>query len=283
MHENLTGLSIDVPAFRAGGMDLPNPLAGCRATGSPLRKIELSPIIGYQHGDLHGGNILVHAPRGGVDVDFFIIDFEHYKSDCPLLLDIAYFELSQLLIKREAASEARWTELIAVTAKLLPRLKAIEAATDPDNVGLLRFTGQVRDLVFSWQERQFVRRREDIERQYRLASVTAGLNYASKRQLDDDDAKSNKLKNFAYLYAAYHLKELYTFERIPIPDATPIRKPITSQSASTNAWRQIWSLADNFNVSRNTFVLIVGDSVRNLDLSGKEALSRLPWSSHYRL
>jgi tetratricopeptide (TPR) repeat protein len=276
--EAITGLPTDTAGFQIDGHEFPSPLAACLDSASPLRDIRLSPIVGYQHGDFHGRNILVHAPRGESAVDFFIIDFEQYRSSCPILFDLAYLELSQLLAMRQMASQSRWLELVDVTARLLTRFKAIEAATHADDVGMIRFSGQLRDLMFGWQAKRFAQRREDIERQCRLACVAAGLDFASKRNLSDNESISTKLKEFAYLYAATHLRELYEFERITLPATTPVRARTSTRRSSNNAWRQVWQAADSFNQSRNAFVLIAGPALRDLDTVAKEALVRLPWA-----
>jgi len=165
-----------------------------------------------------------------------------------------------------------------VTARLALRLDAIGAARHPDDVGLIHFSGLLRDSVFSWQKRRFSNRKENIERQYRLAAIAAGLNYSSKGQLDDDESLSEKLKQFAFLYAAQHLRELYNFEKIPQPRAEAVRPSVPAAHPPSVAWREVWSAADGFNETRNAFVLIAGSKLRGLDAGLKSALVRLPWS-----
>ncbi|MGY4154943.1 tetratricopeptide (TPR) repeat protein [Bradyrhizobium sp. USDA 4461] len=272
--ETMTGLDRSVKGFRDVDLELPNPLA-CSAPSSPLRSIKFSPIVGRGHGDLHGRNILIHAP-GGTETSFYLIDFEHYRRPVALLFDLAYLEISQFLSMRSTASRARWLDLVSVTARLLSRSDAIGASKHADDEGLIRFSGMIRDNLFSWQAGRFPSRREDVERQYRLACIAAGLNYASKRSLDQTQAQSTKLKEFAFLYAAQHLKELYQFERIALPQGEQMRS--MQIRASDNTWREVWRAADSFNSARNAYVLVAGTAVRRLAPEEREAITRLPWS-----
>ncbi|QPF86060.1 hypothetical protein IC762_07095 [Bradyrhizobium genosp. L] len=272
--ETMTGLDRSAKGFRDADMDLPNPLA-CSAPNSPLRKVRFSPIVGRGHGDLHGRNILIHAP-GSTETSFYLIDFEHYRRPVALLFDLAYLEVSQFLSIRSTASRARWLDLVGVTAQLLMRSDAIRAAKHSDDVGLIRFSGMIRDNLFSWREKKFPGRKEDVERQYRVACIAAGLNYASKRSLDERPAQSTKLKEFAFLYAAQHLKELYQFERIALPQGEQIKA--LQVRASDNAWREVWRAADSFNSVRNAYVLVAGTALRRLAPAERETITRLPWS-----
>jgi hypothetical protein len=273
---SLTGMGDECAGFVYDGTELPNPIHACRDSKSELSHISLSPIVGKMHGDLHGGNVLVHAP--GSHVDFYIIDFAYYRDNAALLYDIAYFELSILLALRGSMSLKRWQELVSVAAKLKPRREAIEMAQSTDDIGPLHLLGHIRDRVFNWQESRFQHRREDIERQYRIAQIAAGLNYAGKLQLNDSYSVSSKLKQFAYLYAAYQLRELYLFEKASLPKCDPIRQSPSIAIPEGNVWRQAWDAAEGFNRSRSAFILLASEELRTLDEAAKTALTRLPWS-----
>jgi hypothetical protein len=77
---------------------LPNPLRLTDAD-SPLHRAPVYVVVGFAHGDLHGGNVLVprtatgalHTPR------FRLVDLSNYEEDAPLTRDLVALLLTSML------------------------------------------------------------------------------------------------------------------------------------------------------------------------------------------
>ena len=199
----------DIQGLLIQGEVFPNPLAyGCKAElWGPIRPIDI--IIGFQHGDLNIGNILVKFTEDEQELaGYFLIDFALYKSQMPLLYDQCYLEMSYLLRELERTSFSKWVSLVTRLAR--------EGTPDPQKVpvelaGACAVINAGRKAFERWVEASHVSLRDDLQGQFWLAAVAAGLNYCNKVALP------NKERLAGLIYAAAHLKRYFTQFGVPIP------------------------------------------------------------------
>ncbi len=151
------------------------------------------------HGDLHAGNVLVSNQTS----DYAVIDMAYYRNDGWLFFDMAYFEFNLMLhnLKRESlehwlfcvwqVAEGSWDEVDFKDGKVIRAISGEEKA---------------------WIDRKVTERFNYLDqlRQARiLARVLAGLNYAGKKDIPEE----NRFR--AYLFACCYLKRLLVAEGIP--------------------------------------------------------------------
>ena len=181
--ETNLGASAEDTSFLVGGQALMNPL---KAVKSPLflgSSFFLLPVTGLVHGDLHGGNVLVHRQ---IPKNFYLIDFASYQGSSPLLFDLSYLELSLLIAGRRLASASRLRDLVASLRNIEDPRDVTKFVKSADDEGLLRAVAQIRARTNSWIEAKFPQRSEDLRKQLLLSRIAAGLNFANKSSLDDD-------------------------------------------------------------------------------------------------
>jgi hypothetical protein len=269
------GASENANSFLIGDKILLNPFGLIQEGLLSNPKLGLSPIIGFSHGDLHGGNILIHRenPR-----NFYIIDFGFYESTAPLLFDLAYLELSLLIHERRNSSSLRLRDLVSAFRDFEDSREVSKAAKTSDDEGLLRAVGHLRSRITAWRVAQHPERKEDIRKQLLLARIAAGLNFANKSTLCDHAASSDRLRLFSFEWAASNLQKLLEFCRVEVELKPQQVAPGAPKEPASDAWRAVWSECDGFNESRNIFILIVGTQVRELPSECKAALLSAPWS-----
>ncbi|MBF0422587.1 MAG: hypothetical protein HQL73_06310 [Magnetococcales bacterium] len=263
-------------SFRFDGTDFPNPLTLCQNTQQyGFRGIV--PAYGFIHGDLHENNIIVR----GHNYKFFqyLIDFAFYSEEKPIFFDHAYLELSLLLRSRENASMKRWMALVQSLVELQQPQDAFRCAIEMDDQGLLRSVGLIRASVLNWIEATQPNRKDDLKSQWQLAKVAAGVNYASKNLQRDNQKIANKLKAFAFLYAAMSARELFEYRRIDLPQDGPVAN-VTFEipEPKGDCWRKVWNACNGFNHRQADYVLIASMDVSKLSEAARHALGKVPWS-----
>jgi predicted ATPase len=189
--QNIPGLLIQDQVF-------PNPLIFGRKIELwvPSRPIDIA--IGFQHGDLNIGNILVKFTENEKDLDgYFLIDFALFKSQMPLLFDQRYLELSFLIRELERASFSKWVNLVTRFAN--------HDMPDPLRVpielsGACAVINAGREAYRHWVQVTHASLNDDLWGQFWLAGVAAGLNYCNKATLPNPERLAG------LIYAAAHLK-----------------------------------------------------------------------------
>jgi len=275
--EDIYGLSAESNGFQLLGNRYPNPFAFASSDAGKSTRAKLKPMFGFSHGDLHGENVLVreYPPTPS---EFYIIDFESFEESDPLLFDHAYFELSYLLKQRENAVLDRWLALLESLENVEETNVVASALTDSDDHGPVWCAALMRSTVNSWREKTFPDRKEDFTKQLLLARVAAGLNFAQKTRLSSGTQKSNKLKEFAFLYAASNLRTFMSFTKLEDQVTyVPVRR-VDSQKATSSAWRDIWEECDGFNEDKSVFLLVAGPALGDQSEYSRTALAQVPWS-----
>ncbi len=207
--EDIYNVPHDMEGLLIQGEVFPNPLTFGQTADlwGQIRPIDI--MIGFQHGDLNIGNILVKFIADGQELaGYFLIDFALYKSQMPLLFDQCYLEMSYLIRELERTSFSKWVNLISRLAK--------EGAPDPQSVpvelaGPCAVINAGRKAFERWVEASHASLADDLWGQFWLAAVAAGLNFCNKVALP------NKKRLAGMIYAAAHLKRYCTQFDLPLP------------------------------------------------------------------
>jgi predicted ATPase/class 3 adenylate cyclase len=199
----------DTQGFLIQNQVFPNPLIYGRKIEiwGQSRPIDIS--IGFQHGDLNIGNILVKFAENEKDLEgYFLIDFALFKHQMPLFYDQRYLEMSYLMRELGRTPFAKWVTWITQFS--------LQDMPDPDKVPV-EFSGAGsvinagRNAFAQWVKDFHASLNDDLWGQLWLAGVAVGLNYCNKTGL------SVKERLAALIYAAAHLKRFCTQFRVPAP------------------------------------------------------------------
>jgi hypothetical protein len=249
-----------------------NPLWLCTESEA----IDESPDVtlrGLIHGDLHPGNVLTHrAPSA--ECPYWIIDFALARI-AAIGYDHAYFEVAYILsLLPDSGPE-----------QVIGLLKALEVAPGqeelpPQNVGLAGTVRTIRQSMSCWQKTAQPRRFDPLTRQFGLARIAAGLNWANKTKLEP--AKRKLALYYSAWCARRYLEEHHAeaWKAIAAPASAPGGPASTKQAevaAQTSAelWAEIWERAGHFDPTTGRYVLVI-EAVG--DRPGLESLGLLPWS-----
>jgi hypothetical protein len=274
--EELYGTSADTEGFEILGARYPNPLSFASSDAGRSNNAKLNPIFGFLHGDLHGWNVLV-SEYPPTPSEFYIIDFDSFEESKPLLFDNAYLELSYLLKQRENAVLDRWISLLESLENVEETSGVVAALKDTEDQGHVWFAAFLRSTINSWRDKRFPERKEDITKQRLLARVAAGLNIAQKAQLDSAIARSSKLKEFAFLYAASNLRAFLKFTKLEKQITyVSIDKTGDAPKSISSAWRDVWDACDGFNEDRNVFLLIASPVLGDQSQYCRNSLAQIP-------
>jgi len=193
------GIHPSVEGFLISGNIYPNPWVYTREAERLGEARAMDALMGFQHGDLNIGNILVKFYEDeSLNLEgYYLIDFALFKRDMPLLFDQRYLEMSYLLRELDRAPFERWVELVsryAIHDTPDPQEMPVELAGSSAvlNAGRLAFKRWVQEVHPSLSD--------DLWGQFWLAAVAAGMNYCNKSGLP----KRERLAGL--IYAAAHMK-----------------------------------------------------------------------------
>lgn len=261
-------------SFSAASSVYPNPLAYCAGAFAEEEKLPIYPLLGQQHGDCHGNNILIRQEHQNAIAEYYLIDFALYEEHLPLFYDHAYLEVSLLLDYAGFSDDGRWDALLTMCGKRPGDANRKLLTTGDD--GIVGICRTLRLTVDGWIHKAHMGIQSSGESQQYLARIAAGLNYANKVGLE------STLRFKAILYAAHQLKEYFRFKNIQVPLAgDSLIDPTASVSpsysvATSSTWREVWQHCSEFR-AENAYALVVGKmDVHTLpDLA---VLGRLPWA-----
>ncbi|WP_111639799.1 P-loop NTPase [Marinomonas shanghaiensis] len=276
--QNVLSVSPQVESFYLANRSFSNPYYYAKCGDLPLSGMKLRPLEGYMHGDLHGHNCL-YGGHNKRKQSVFLIDLEQFKAQMPLFFDQAYLEFSLLLNNHAEVSVQEWTSVIDL-------LSDIEECEESDVIDLngemyarVRQIQTFRKSIRTWATEHYDHRIEDVYTQLMLARVAVGLNFANKGRLADVEAQSNKMKVFAFLYAAENLNYLLKFKKQDVREPQVIAKPtFFTAIKDEGAIKTIWSECDYFNRHKAKYALLAGDELSRLSARDSELLSSLPWN-----
>lgn len=144
------------------------------------------------HGDLHRGNVFVSVNTG----EYAVIDMAYYREDGWLFFDTAYFEFNLMLHNLKKEPLESWIFSIR---------QVVKQAWDEVDFKDSKVIRAISEEEKQWIEKKVTDRFNYLDqlRMARiLARVLAGLNYAGKKEIPED----NRFR--AYLFACCYLEEL---------------------------------------------------------------------------
>ena len=170
---------------------LANPLWLARAPSLREDKSGVN-FVGWIHGDLHPGNILIHrSSRRRTDM-YWLIDFA-LASEAPLFFDQAYLEVALLLRHFETQLPRPLLQLLAA----LDDVGQPDLDIKPEDAGVYACITELRRALTEWRDTREPRRLDPVSAQIQLARVAAGLNWANKPLGRESD------RALAFSYAAW--------------------------------------------------------------------------------
>ena len=196
--EDVCHIHPDTAGLLVQGEVFPNPLAYARKPECWGSVRPIDAIIGFQHGDLNIGNILVKFTRDEQDLEgYYLIDFALFKEGMPLLFDQRYLEMSYLIRELSRVPFTKWVDLVTRFAE--------EDIVDPHQVPI-ELTGACavidagRSAFDRWVGESYPSLYDDLWGQFWLAAVAVGLNYCNKAVLPEQERLAG------LIFATAHLK-----------------------------------------------------------------------------
>jgi hypothetical protein len=246
----------------------PNPLYYVCNQTKWLPKIgAMSFFKGNVHGDLHLRNLLCSANLSDTkNLQYSIIDYDSYRSDGYLLFDHAYLELSMYLDSIPDNDLKQWHNTIA---PLLKESVFSDVAEEPG-----QREEHLRNAICSgialWADKEHSHMKDDIEIQFNMARIAAGINYFSKGAIQKDELLSKIL-----LYIGMCFKNL--FDKISFEwnsdDVSRLIYALSKEDSTDTLWENCIRYATSY------VAVLVTDDVYNVNNYKRfEALSRIRWS-----
>ena len=258
--------SLGIPAGAAGlviqGRVYPNPLYYARTPEAWGRLRGIDALVGFQHGDLNTGNILVKFSADGRKLEgFYLIDFAMFKAEVPLLYDPAYLVMSYLCGELGRMPLERWSELAAyIAAHDLPD----PARAPVEGAGACAVIRAARVVFSDWVREEHPTLHDDLWAQYRLAAAAAGLNYCNK------SGASHEERLAGLIYAAVHLRE--ALRRFGVAEPADVVTLSLAEPARGAGFAPLRSAAGDAALrSRPAAVVHAGLPVAATPLIGREA------------
>lgn len=191
----------DAPGINMEGMIFPNPLHYLDQLRELVESKKYSFLYGKIHGDLHQDNILVKKEGGNEGKDYVIVDYDSFESNF-LLFDQAYMELNSYSAKLRKKDMAAW-------AKAMKYVLGRDIEERCREEGKFHSAGKIRnavvDGVVGWFREKMPQAMDICRIQLQIARFCAGINFLSKRNLEDE----RELQIKYFIYTAINLKILF--------------------------------------------------------------------------
>jgi hypothetical protein len=276
LHKFVKDITEDRLLFIFGGETLVNPLKLYPFLESNLGHVlSRRPLQGFLHGDLHGGNILLHNALPAEE-PFQIIDFglavEGYAG-----FDQAYLETAHCLYNLHDSDPM---SLIAILKSIDNGENQLSPTHSARGAWLHKCLLQMRRGWDNWQKKYHPSRKDDLDRQMLLARVAAGINWANK-------PISAPQKALALAYGAWAARH-YLESLEPVLWKTAISGATCSAGEKgaiplqphdpqfTDLWRIFWNQVEGFSNLELCYVLVAGGQKSSPEL---QAYGNIPWSA----
>ena len=246
----------------------PNPLYYLRNQEEWLPKLQsMSFFKGNVHGDLHRRNVLCSKNLSDIsNLQYSVIDYDSYMDNAYLLFDHAYLELSIYLDSIPNNDLNQWYETLS------PLLTDSMFSDTSGELGQKEvcLRNAICAGISDWVDKEYRHMRDDIEIQFYMARIAAGINFFSKSINTD-----NELLVKILLYIGLCLRNL--FDKISFEwNADDISRLVYTLSKEDNSdvlWENFVKYSTNY-----VTVLITDDVYSNDDYNRLEELSRICWS-----
>ena len=207
--ENVCHIPQSITGLIMNGQVFPNPLTYARNNNLWGKARPIDTIIGFQHGDLNIGNILVRFSEDETELTgCYLIDFALFKMQTPLFYDNLYLEMSYLIRELTRIDFSKWIDFVTRFAEkdiLDPLQVPIELT------GACSVINAGRNTFSNWVQEFYPSLSDDLWGQFWLAGVAAGLNYCNKASL----TKKERLAGL--IFAAAHMKRFHTIFGLELP------------------------------------------------------------------
>lgn len=223
-----------------------------------------SVLRGMLHNDLHGENLLFNyrAP----EAPYWIIDFGLSREGL-LGFDQAYIEVAQIIYN--LGEEFSPQVLVRLLGELERQQTVVTAI--PQARYLLECFGDMRGTILEWIARSHPRRQDDLRRQFVLARIAAGLNWANKPL-----SRHQRVLCLAYAaFAARQYVELCHPKLWSQFDTSLRETSALVDDGSGPLWGEFLAAVKSFDGQANCYVL-VAEGLRGDSRLG--VLGHLPWS-----
>lgn len=252
-------------SFRFHGNNYPNPLYYL-VGNLPLLSTGMADLqcalYGQVHGDLNANNVIVQKCPGNAGYQFFLIDFEQYHSQAPLLFDQAYLLLCVLLQDAASSTLIEWSEKIGAFFRCLRELDDLQIRNKPPFSYMQAHINSMKWFINHQQQHN----RSAAAWQLLAAHVAVGLNFMNKRDSGDRQQK------MALLYAASALQAL--LESLDITVEEQIDAPSLRSGAGENS--ELWKQVDRFSFD-NRYILLTSCGGDAVTVEVMQHLSPIKW------
>ena len=172
-----------------------------------IRPIDI--ILGFQHGDLNLGNILVRFDGEKETIKgYYLIDFALFKPDMPLFYDNLYVQMSYLIRELSRVEFPRWIDLVnRFSENDIPDVNRVPV----ELAGATAVINAARTEFFKWVNKFHSSLSDDLWGQYWLAAVAVGLNFCNKTVISDIERMAG------LIFAAAHLKRYQQVFGVTLP------------------------------------------------------------------
>ena len=256
LRDNMDGLPEHAISISIFDTVLPNPFAFA-VSAEPWHEWTINDAACPCHGDMHGENLFWDSFGR-----YFLIDLALYTPDGWPFYDNAYFEISELLQNCGTDKAECWLENMQCLAN--------------EKFDGLEFTGLSMARSIKQAENSWINEictstfsySDTFKQARQLARVISGLNFAAKRDMEDE----KRLK--AFLYAAAHLKALLQICNISGWEKSPAQWSPNRNTRACNEANRLVAKTDDFESSR-AFILFCDPSKYEVALGS--CLARIPW------
>lgn len=242
------------------GSIYPNPLYFMNhLDGWASHMSDLHLFRGAVHGDLHGFNLLA------ADSTYSVIDFDSAKIDSYLLFDQAYLEFSLFYDNSKDNDLKRWNEMLEklIAPSVFRQVEPCEYYLEY----LIR--NAICSGIADWvNETGRERQRDDVEIQFMLARIAAGINFFCKKSCADKGKQLTVLLFIAYCLKLLLQKTGYAWDENDI-------SPLHLISAFTDA-ESLWE--DFLKFTSYVPVLITDDLYSDGNPAQFNGLCNIRWS-----
>ena len=246
------------PTYYYGNELLPNPYFYLNNLHGPLEH-DLNAVVGKIHGDLNCNNIIVNKNFMNDNYEIYLIDYSHYKNNAFLFFDNAYLQLNLLLTGQSASNVFTWYADIVTIAESKSKKN--------------RLVNSIYNGVLTFINKYQPNNKENCWIQYMCAQIAVGLNWMSKRDIDEIG------QALCFLYASVYLKKLLNILKCEMEAGTDVKLTLLGGDRE----RKIWELVNQFNTLDNRYILMSSCDLDDIEKEKFECFSGIKWESIFHI
>ena len=233
-----------------------------------LQEIQVNSFFtGNVHGDLHRRNILCNKKMDNrTGNTYFIIDYDSYRKNGFLIFDQAYLELSIYLDLIVSHDMNQWNDIIVP----LLETSLYEDAEGGMDEPAVYFRNAICKGIAKWQNRNYSHMKDDVEIQFLLSRIMAGVNFFSKKAIDRYDVL---LKVLQYMGICFRI----LFDKINFDWDTENVSKLVHALSKDDYIDELWENCGKY-VTHYTPVLITDDLYTANDYVHLSELAKIKWS-----